>query len=165
MRINLVVAVARNGVIGRAGGLPWHLPADLKRFRAITMGHPIIMGRVTHASIGKPLPGRRNIVVSTHPADIHPACEVAGSLTEALAMAGTVDEVMIIGGRALYAAALPLAGRLFLTEVNAMVDGDVHFPDFSRSEWQEVARESHPADEANEYPFSFVTLERREPLS
>ncbi|MBM4228049.1 MAG: dihydrofolate reductase [Gammaproteobacteria bacterium] len=161
MRMNLVVAVARNGVIGREGGLPWELPADLKRFRAITLGYPIIMGRVTHASIGRPLPGRRNIVVTTHPAQIHPECETAASLAEALAMVGAVDEVMIIGGRALYAAALPLATRLFLTEVNAEVAGDVMFPEFTLSEWQEVSREEHASDAANSLPFSFVVLERR----
>lgn len=163
MRINLVVAVARNGVIGREGGLPWDLPADLKRFRAITLGHPIIMGRVTHASIGRPLPGRRNIVVTTHPGQIHPQCETAASLADALAMVGAVDEVMIIGGRALYAAALPLATRLFLTEVDAEVVGDVKFPAFTRSEWREVLREDHARDAANSLPFSFVVLERRTP--
>lgn len=161
MRVNLVVAVARNGVIGREGGLPWDLPADLKHFRAITLGHPIIMGRVTHASIGRPLPGRRNIVVTTHPGQIHPQCETAASLADALAMVGAVDEVMIIGGRALYAAALPLATRLFLTEVDAEVVGDVKFPAFTRSEWREVLREDHARDAANSLPFSFVVLERR----
>ncbi len=164
MRINLVVAVARNGVIGREGGLPWELPADLKRFRAITLGHPIIMGRVTHASIGRPLPGRRNIVVTTHPQDIHPACEVAASLEEALIMAGGSAEVMIIGGRALYAAALPLASRLFLTEVDADVSGDVRFPEYARSEWLEISRETHLPDPQNTLPFSFVILERRAPV-
>lgn len=163
MRVNLVVAVARNGVIGREGGLPWDLPADLKHFRAITLGHPIIMGRVTHASIGRPLPGRRNIVVTTHPGQIHPQCETAASLADALAMVGAVDEVMIIGGRALYAAALPLATRLFLTEVDAEVVGDVKFPAFTRSEWREVLREDHARDAANSLPFSFVVLERRTP--
>ena len=161
MRVNLVVAVARNGVIGREGGLPWDLPADLKRFRAITLGHPIIMGRVTHASIGRPLPGRRNIVVTTHPGQIHPECETASSLADALVMAGAAEEVMIIGGRALYAAALPLATRLFLTEVDAEVAGDVKFPEFTRSQWQEVSREEHASDAANSLPFSFVILERR----
>ncbi|MEN9728176.1 MAG: hypothetical protein RL434_2542 [Pseudomonadota bacterium] len=163
MRINLVVAVARNGVIGREGGLPWDLPADLKRFRAITLGHPIIMGRVTHASIGRPLPGRRNIVVTTHPQAIHQACEVAGSLEEALSLAGAAEEVMIIGGRALYAAALPLASRLFLTEVDADVSGDVRFPEYPRSEWLEISRETHLPDPENPLPFSFVILERRAP--
>lgn len=165
MRVNLVVAAARNGVIGRGGGLPWDLPADLKRFRAITLGHPIIMGRVTHASIGRPLPGRRNIVVTTHPGQVHPECETAASLADALAMVGAVDEVMIIGGRALYAAALPLASRLFLTEVEAEIAGDVKFPEFARSEWQEVWREAHASDAANSLPFSFVVLERRAPGS
>lgn len=163
MRVNLVVAVARNGVIGREGGLPWDLPADLKHFRAITLGHPIIMGRVTHASIGRPLPGRRNIVVTTHPQAIHQACEVAESLEEALSMAGAAEEVMIIGGRALYAAALPLASRLFLTEVDADVSGDVRFPEYPRSEWLEISRETHLPDHENPLPFSFVILERRAP--
>lgn len=160
MRINIVVAIGRHGVIGRGGGLPWHLPADLKRFRAITLGHPIIMGRRTHASLGRPLPGRQNLVVTGHPEQIHPACEAVASLAAALARVALAEEAMIIGGRALYAAALPLATRFFLTEVDAEVDGDVRFPEFDRGVWRETSRERHVPDAENLLPFSFVVLER-----
>ncbi len=157
-RVNLVVALADNGVIGRDGGLPWHLPADLKRFREITWGHPIVMGRRTHESIGRVLPGRLNLVISRDPHCAAAGCVVVPDLEAALAAAGAVPEVMIVGGAAVYAAALPRATRLFLTEVHARVDGDVRFPDFDRSAWRETAREPHRGE--GEYDYSFVTLER-----
>ncbi len=165
MRINLVVAMATNGVIGRAATLPWHLPADLKRFKKITLGHPLIMGRITHQSIGRALPGRLNIVVSH---DLHSAaagCVVVTSLTAALSAAAPAPEVMVIGGYALYRAALLTAQRIFLTEVRAEIEGDVKFPPFAREAWCETSREDFAADEQHAYPFSFVILERanREP--
>ncbi len=160
MRINIVVAMSRNGVIGRAGTLPWQLPADLKRFREITLSHPLIMGRVTHESIGRLLPGRRNIVVTHTPAAIAAGCVVVDSFAAALEAAAPAAEVMVVGGRAIYAAALPLATRIFLTEVDAVIDGDVFFPEFARAHWRETASESHPADTRHAYSFKFVVLEK-----
>jgi len=157
-RLNIVVALAANGVIGRDGGLPWHLPADLKRFREITWGHPIVMGRRTHESIGRVLPGRLNLVISRDPHCAAEGAVVVPDLDAALAAAGEVPEVMIVGGAAVYAAALPRATRLFLTEVHAVVDGDVRFPAFERSAWRETAREPHHGE--GEFDYSFVTLER-----
>lgn len=160
-RVNLVVALAANGVIGRAGGLPWHLPGDLKRFREITWGHPIVMGRRTHVSIGRVLPGRLNIVISRDPGAAAAGAVVVRDLDAALDAAGEVPEVMIVGGGAVYAAALPRAARLFLTEIHAAVDGDVRFPDFDRSAWRETAREPHRGE--GEFDYDFVTLERATP--
>ena len=160
MRVNLVVAQDRGGVIGRDGALPWKLPRDLQRFREITLGHPVVMGRRTHESIGRPLPGRLNLVLSSNPRFLAPGCVALPSLEAALAACAEVPEVMIVGGAALYAAALPLAGRIFLTEVAADAKGDVHFPAFERREWREVARETYPADEKNEFACDFVVLER-----
>lgn len=161
MRISLVVAMDRMRAIGAGGTLPWHLPADLRHFREITMGKPIIMGRRTHDSIGRALPGRRNIVVTRNREWPAPAgCEVAHSLEEALALAGAASEVMVIGGAALYRCALPLAQRIYLTEVQAEVGGDVHFPPLDAGAWRETARVQRAADERNPYPCSFVILDR-----
>ena len=157
-RLNLVVALAANGVIGRDGGLPWHLPADLKHFREITWGHPIVMGRRTHESIGRALPGRLNLVISRDPHCAADGAVVVRDLDAALAAAGEVPEVMIVGGAAVYAVALPRATRLFLTEVHALVEGDVRFPDFERSAWRETARESQRDD--NGLDFAFVSYAR-----
>lgn len=151
----------QQGVIGRDGGLPWHLPEDLKRFRAITMGSPIIMGRRTWESIGRPLPGRRNIVVTTTAGYEAPGCEIAGSLEAALALAAEAATAFVIGGVALYRAALPHTRRIYLTEVHAKVVGDTVFPAFDRAAFHEVAREDRPADERHVHPYSFVILERR----
>lgn len=161
MRISLVVAMDRQRVIGVAGGLPWHLPADLRHFRAITMGKPIVMGRRTYESINRALPGRRNIVVSRNRQwPTPPGCEVAHSLEHALELTSSSGEVMIIGGAALYRAALARAQRIYLTEVNADVPGDVHFPPIAPEQWRETERVEHPADDRNAYPLSFVVLER-----
>ncbi|MCZ6590461.1 MAG: dihydrofolate reductase [Alphaproteobacteria bacterium] len=161
VRLALIAAVAHNGVIGRGGELPWRIPADLKYFKAITMGKPMIMGRRTFESIGKALPGRANIVV-TRSADFSADdVEVAGNLDQALEIAvGTgADEVMVIGGGEIYAAALPRADRLYLTEVHIDAAGDVRFPAFDRAQWRELSRDDHAA--AGDNPaFSFVTLER-----
>ncbi len=157
--VTLVVARAANGVIGRDGGLPWHLPADLRHFRALTLGKPVIMGRRTFVSIGRPLPGRHNIVLTRDPAWIADGVTVAADLGAALAAAGAVDEAMIIGGAAVYAAALPRATRVSLTEVDAAPDGDTILPPFDPVAWRETARVAHPA--AGDAPgYSFVTLER-----
>lgn len=157
--ISLIVAHARNRVIGHGGGMPWHLPADLAHFKAVTMGKPIVMGRRTYESIGKPLPGRRNIVLTSDHAFLADGILAAHSLDEALALAGETDEVMVIGGGHLYREALPYARRVYLTEIDAAVAGDTFFPDLE-GDWREVAREDRAADELNPYPLSFVTLER-----
>ncbi len=159
-KCSIVVAVARGGVIGKAGGLPWHLPADLKHFRAITMGKPIVMGRNTHESIGRALPGRQNIVISRHPERIARGCAVMPSLQAALVFADSGKEVMIIGGARLYQEALPRASRLYLTEVHADAKGDVYFPDTDRAQWREIERQERHADDKNAYPLSFLILER-----
>ncbi len=152
--------MAHDGVIGRDGGLPWHLPADLKRFRVITMGKPIVMGRRTHESIGRALPGRRNIVLSRAAGYRAPDCEVFNSLNAALAAMGDEAEVMIVGGAALYAEALPHADYLYLTEVDAELAGDVRFPNFDRDAWREIGREAHRADASHVYNYCFLQLER-----
>ena len=162
-RLTLIVAVADNGVIGREGGLPWRLSEDLRRFKQRTLGRPVVMGRKTWESLGKPLPGRTNIVITRrtdYRIDV-PGVIVARDLDTAIAAAGDVDEVMIIGGAEIYALALPRADLVELTQVHAIVDGDTVFPTLPSAEWQEIARSTHPADERNQYPASFVTLQRR----
>ncbi|MBM4777835.1 MAG: dihydrofolate reductase [Archangiaceae bacterium] len=154
--LGLVVAVARNGGIGLRNALPWRIPEDLKRFKAVTLGHAVIMGRATHESIGKPLVERRNIVVTKTRAEF-PGCETAPSLTAALELARTTDAMpMIIGGAKLYAEALPLVTHLFLTEVERDVEADTFFPAWRREEWREVSR--LPAQTPDVF---FVNLERR----
>lgn len=159
-RLNLIVARARNGTIGRDGGLPWHLPADLKRFREITMGHTLVMGRRTYESIGRPLPGRRNLVVSGSTGFAPPGCEVVSSLDQAC-MVATTPELFVIGGARLYREALSRVERIFLTEVHADVSGDVAFPELQADAWREISREEHATDERHALPYAFVTLERR----
>jgi dihydrofolate reductase len=159
VRISLIVAVAENGVIGRDGDLPWRIPADLKFFKDTTTGHPIVMGRKTHQSIGRALPGRTNIVVTRDPEFSGDDIAVVGDLDSALAAAGEADEVMVIGGAQIYAMALPRAKRIYLTEVHITADGDTRFPELDRGIWSETARVDHPAED--DIPaFSFVTLER-----
>ena len=160
MDLSIVVAMASNGVIGRNGDLPWRLPADLREFKAITMGKPIIMGRLTHESIGRPLPGRENIVLTRDPGYQARGCRVINDLAELNDILND-SEAMIIGGARLYEAALPVARRLYITEVHADVEGDVSFPDFDREPWKETRRERHQADEDNQFDYSFVLLERR----
>ena len=161
MIVSLIVAVARNGVIGRDGDLPWRLPRDLAYFKERTMGHHVIMGRRTWESIGRPLPGRSFVVVSRRQGFEAPGCRVVSSLSAALELAREAgeDEAFVIGGAALYAEALGRADRIYLTEVQADVDGDVTFPALGEG-WREVAREGHPADERHAYAVAFVVLER-----
>jgi len=151
----------RNGVIGRDNALPWRLPADLAHFRRVTLGHPVLMGRRTHESIGKPLAGRTNIVITHQRGYAAPGCEVAHSLEEAWRLARDAKEVSVIGGTSLFAETLPVADVIHLTEVEAEVEGDTWFPPFDRSQWveREVAR--HPADERNAYPIRILELTRR----
>ncbi|MGE0354077.1 MAG: dihydrofolate reductase [Gemmatimonadales bacterium] len=162
MIVSLVAAVAENGVIGRENDLPWHLPDDLRRFKAMTTGHTVIMGRKTWQSVGKPLPERRCIVVSRNPR-FHPAgVEVARDLPAALALARPAELVFVLGGGELYRAALPVADRLELTVVHARVPGDTTFPDFEPADWVLTAERFHPADERHEHSFTFRTYERVE---
>ena len=142
-RISLIAAVARNGVIGKDGQVPWHLPDELERFKATTMGHPLVMGRRTFESIGRTLPGRRTIVVTRDPRWHHPGVESAHSFAEALSLAGPADEVFVAGGAEVYAEALPFAHRLVLTEVDAEPEGDTWFPAWDRARWVEESREEH----------------------
>jgi dihydrofolate reductase len=164
--ISFVVAWDQNGVIGRDGALPWRLPDDMKRFREITMGHPVLMGRKTYESLPaqfRPLPGRWNIVLTHQQGYDAPGCTVVNSLEQALALLADTDEVMVIGGAELFAQLLQRAGRLYLTEVQGEFAGDVTFPALNAAGWQEVAREEHVADERHAVPFSFVILEPRQP--
>jgi len=157
---SLVVAVARNGVIGRDNQLPWRLPDDLAYFRRVTMGHPVIMGRRTYQSIGRPLAGRANIVVTRSRDFAAPGCLVVASPEEAWKAAGKATEVCVIGGTSLFRETLPIADRIHLTEVEAEVPGDTFFPPFDRREWTEHEVSRHPADERHAYPFRIVLLER-----
>ena len=158
--LSIIVAADDHGGIGRAGKLPWRLPEDLRRFKALTMGKPVIMGRKTWESIGRPLPGRHNIVVSGQAGLSIPGCTVAGSLDAALAAAGPAPEVYVIGGAEIYRKALPLADTIHLTRVHASVESDTFFPALDPAEWEEIAREERQPDAAHAYPFSFVTLRR-----
>jgi len=165
-RLTLVVAVAQNGVIGRGGALPWRLSADLRRFKQLTLGKPIVMGRKTWESLGKPLPGRHNIVV-TRREDYHverraedPQVTMVRDLDAALAAAGDSAEVMVIGGAEIYALALPRADAIELTRVHARPEGDTFWPEVSRDEWREIARADQSADERNDHAMTFITLAR-----
>jgi dihydrofolate reductase len=167
MLITLVVAIAENGVIGRDGGLPWRLSSDLKTFRRLTMGKPLIMGRRTFQSLQKPLDGRDNIVVSRD-ADFRPeGAIVAASFPAALAQAERcakhrgVDEVMVIGGADIFAEALPLAGRIYKTQVHGSPQGDTHMPEVDWARWKEVAREALPRGERDDYDATLILLERQ----
>lgn len=155
----LVAAMARNRVIGQEGGMPWHLPADLKHFKAVTMGCPIIMGRKTFESIGRPLPGRTNVVISRSRPELPDGVELVGSLDEAVEAAGA-ERVMVIGGGQVYRQALDRADRLELTLIDAVVSGDTVFPEWSASDWRLTKMASRPADDANPYNLVFATFER-----
>jgi dihydrofolate reductase len=158
--ISIIVALAENGIIGSNNRLPWHLPDDLKRFKALSLGKPIVMGRRTFESIGRPLPGRTNIVVSRRPGLAIEGTVVAPSLDAALAAAGSAPEVVIIGGAEIFRQALPRTDVIHLTRVHARVAGDVVFPDLDPGKWREIAVEHHTADERHQYAFTFVTLQR-----
>ena len=160
MLINLIVAMAKNRVIGVNNKIPWRLPADFAWFKKYTLGHPVIMGRKTFASIGKPLPGRRNIVVSRNPEWRAEGCEVFCSFDAALASCAATEQIFVIGGASLYSEALPVADRLYVTEVDATPEGDTFFPALSSAQWREHWREHHAADDKNMYAMDFVILNR-----
>jgi dihydrofolate reductase len=159
----IIVAAAENGVIGNANQLPWRLPDDLKRFKALSMGKPMIMGRRTYDSIGRPLPGRLNIVVSRRGDRLIPGCTVVASLEQAITAAAPAPEIIIVGGAEIYRQALPQVQTIHLTRVHASVAGDVYFPSLAPAEWREVATEYHPVDERHAYAFTFSTLQRVAP--
>jgi dihydrofolate reductase len=160
MIISLIAAMDNNRVIGKKNALPWYLPADLRHFKKLTMGKPIIMGSTTFASIGKALPNRINIVM-THDKEFRAeGCIIAHSVEEALAAAMDYDEVMVIGGANIFAQFLPLAHKMYLTMIDTEIDGDVYFPAWNHNEWRETSREAHKPDEKNKYPHTFVTLKR-----
>lgn len=169
MRLSIVVAMAENRVIGNAGGIPWRLAGDLKNFKSLTMGKPLIMGRKTFESIGKPLPGRTNIVITRNTfyqkEGIHvvDGRESALDTAKVVAMMEKTDEIMVIGGSRIYEMFLPTADRLYVTEVHKKVHGDVYFPNFDRTAWGEASRQYHHADgpERDTPPYSFVVLDRK----
>jgi dihydrofolate reductase len=166
-RIVLVAAVAENGVIGRDGGMPWRLPGDLKFFKNTTLGKPVIMGRRTFESVGKPLPGRPNIVLTRDAGFRPPGVEVTDSLDKAVKLAAEqaaklgAEEIAVIGGGEIYALALPRASRVYLTEVQASPDGNARFPDLDRADWREVSRDGPYQGPNDTYAYSFVVLDRR----
>jgi len=158
--LSLIAALDRNRVIGRDGDLPWRLPDDLRHFKRLTLGKTVLMGRKTWDSLGRPLPERANWVISRDPGFRAEGARVFQSLDEALRAHDAAQELMVIGGAQLYRQLLSQADRLYLTEVDAQVDGDAQFPPFDRALWREISREAHAADERHAYPFAFVTLDR-----
>ena len=161
MTVSLVVAASTNNVIGRDGGLPWHLPDDLGHFKRITTGKPIIMGRRTFESIGRPLPDRHNIVMTRDPDYAAEGCDVVPSVAEAMDLAGDADEVMVIGGGQGYREFLPSADRIYMTRVQAEVQGDTRFPHIDGNTWRLVSSEHHAADDRHGYAFEMMVFERR----
>ncbi len=160
MMISLIAALAADRVIGMENAMPWNLPADLAWFKRNTLNKPVIMGRLTWESIGRPLPNRLNIVVSSQPGDAEGVTWVS-SIEEALAAAGDAEEIMVIGGGRIYAQLLARADRLYLTHIDAEVEGDTHFPDYEPDEWESSFSEFHDADEKNSHSYCFEILDRR----
>lgn len=162
MRISMIAAMAQQRVIGLNNQMPWHLPADLQHFKKVTLGKPVVMGRKTFESIGRPLPGRRNIVISRQPPPADSPVEWVSSIEQALALLAEQPEVMIIGGAEIYRQCLPLAQRLYLTEIALETAGDAFFPDYhTAGNWREIAREEHPQSAENPLGYRFITLERQ----
>lgn len=164
MIVSLIVAVSENGGIGKGGSIPWHLSDDLKNFKRVTMGHHLIIGRVTYESIGKPLPGRKMVVISGNPDYTAEGCDVVPSLPAALDLAQErgEDEAFVGGGARPFSEALERAGRLYFTRVHADVEADTFFPEFDEHAWQEMERVHHSAGEGNDYDFTYRILEREE---
>ena len=158
--LSLIVAVAQNGVIGDRNALLWHISEDLKHFKALTSGHPVVMGRKTYESLGRPLPNRTNVVISRQELEI-PGCRVVHSLDEALALFPGDEEVFIIGGAQIYAEALPRADRFYLTRVFHDYEGDTRFPEWDEAQWRLVSSEAFPCGRESPWPFTFECWERR----
>jgi dihydrofolate reductase len=160
MKIAIIVATDNNRLIGKDNDLPWKLSADLKYFKQVTMGKPLIMGRKTHESIGRPLPGRKNIIITRDQTFNADGCVVVNSIEAALAECSDAEEVMVMGGASLYEQFLPRADKLYLTKVDAELAGDTWFPEWQLAQWTELEREDHQADEKNEFDYSFIVSER-----
>lgn len=160
MYVSMIVAASTNNVIGVDGGLPWHISEDLRRFKALTMGKPMIMGRKTYESIGRALPGRRSIVITRNLEFSAPDCEIVESPQDAIQAAGDTPDVMIIGGGNIYEQMLPLCNRIYLTRVHAEIDGDTFFPQLDENQWKEIERDELPADNERHPACSFITLQR-----
>jgi dihydrofolate reductase len=166
MKLTMIWAMSRNRTIGRNNALPWHLPEDMKYFKRVTMGKPIIMGRKTWESIGRPLPGRSNIVITRDSSYTAEGVKIVRTLEEAISLAQSIalidgaEEAVVIGGAQIYALALPLADRLYMTQVHAEVEGDAFFPQFDLTQWNELGREDFSAAGPNPYDYSFVVLDR-----
>jgi dihydrofolate reductase len=161
MKLAIIVATDEQGLIGKDNDLPWKLSADLQYFRRVTMGKPIIMGRNTHDSIGRALPGRKNIIVTKNKAYQAEGCTVVHSVDDALLACEQVEEVMVMGGASLYEQFLPRADKLYLTQVHASISGgDTWFPEWHKNEWLEISREDYLADEKNDYAYSFIVYEK-----
>ena len=159
-RLSLIAALAKNRIIGFKNRLPWRLPEDLAHFKALTLDHPILMGRKTFESLGRPLPGRRNIVITRNSGYQPKGCEIATSISEAIALCAETEEVFFIGGAELYRQVLPRVDRLYLTEVQVEAQGDAWFPEFDRALFTEISRESHIGEKGDRLPFDFVVYER-----
>lgn len=161
MILSIIVAFDERRLIGRDNGLPWHLPADLKHFKSITMGHHMIMGRKTFESIGKPLPGRQSVVI-TRKNDFQPAgTAVVNSLEDAMHFCATEEEVFVIGGAQIFEQAMPLASKLYITQIHHVFEGDTFFPEISQEHWELVSKEDHEADEKNPWAYSFLTYRKK----
>lgn len=159
-RVSILVAYDRNRAIGHGNKLPWYLPEDLKRFKALTMGHHIVMGRKTYESIGRPLPGRTNVVITRELGYLAEGSIVVDSLERALEMAKEDSEIFIIGGAQIFVQMLPFCDRMYATEIDATFDADTYFPEFDRASWMETSREHRAEDASNPYPFDFVVYDR-----
>ncbi|HEY0244889.1 MAG TPA: dihydrofolate reductase [Mucilaginibacter sp.] len=159
MIVSIVVAISENHAIGKDNKLLWYLPNDLKHFKDITTGHTVIMGRKTYESVGKPLPNRRNIIITRQNMDI-PGCEVVNSIEAALALCTDEAEVFIVGGAEIYRQSMKLTNRIYLTIVHKEFEGDSYFPEIEANEWKETAREDYAPDNKNILPYSFITFER-----
>lgn len=159
--IHMLVAMAANRVIGKNNAMPWHLPADLKHFKRMTTGHTIIMGRKTFESIGKPLPKRTSVIITSQPHYSSQGCIIAHSLQEALHVAANEEKVFIIGGASVYLQALPYAKALHLTLIHREIEGDTHFPPIDETQWEETGREDHQPDAKNPMPYSFITYRKK----
>lgn len=160
MVISLIAAMARNRVIGKDNHMPWHLPADLRHFKQVTIEKPVIMGRKTYDSIGRPLPGRQNLVISRDANLTIAGVEIFASLESAIRAASDAEEIIVMGGATIYQQALPLANRLYLTFIELVAEGDAFFPEWDLQEWHEISHESHASDDQNPYAYSFTVWER-----